>query len=119
MLQIAQLVAPQLLTNSDVVYYTAPISTTSTGSGNVTAKITRAIFVNTDNSAVTLTVGIVPNGGTLVAGNTLINALSIPAGQTYTSMELAGAVLPAGSTLHASAGTTAEIIIMISGLTVQ
>lgn len=115
----AQLVAPQLLTNADAVYYTVPISTTSTGSGNVTAKITRAVFINTAGGAITLTVGIVPNGGSLGAGNTLINALSIPAGQTYISPELAGAVLPAGSTLHASAGTASDIIIMVSGLTLQ
>jgi len=119
MLQLAQLVAPQLLTNTDAVYYTAPISTTSTGSGNVTAKITRAVFINTANSGITLTVGLVPSGGTLAAGNTLINALTIPANQTYISPELAGMVIPAGSTLHASAGTGADIIIIVSGLTFQ
>jgi hypothetical protein len=119
MLQLALLVPPQLLSNADAVYYTAPISTTSTGSGNVTAKITRATFINTANGAITLTVGLVPPQGTLGSGNTLINAFSIPANQTFVSPELAGLVIPAGYTLHASAGTANDIVIVISGLTVQ
>jgi hypothetical protein len=119
MLQLALLVPPQLLTNADAVYYTAPISTTSTGSGNVTAKISRAVFINTANGAITLTVGLVAPGASLTSSNTLINALSIPANQTYTSPELAGLVIPAGYTLHASAGTGADIVIVVSGLTIQ
>lgn len=116
-LMVAQLVAPQLLTNADAVYYTA--SAAATGVSATTAKISRAVFINVDSSAHTVTAGIVPAGGSLTAGNTVINAISIPANSTYTSPELAGAVLPAGSTLHASAAANSVIIVMVSGLTVK
>jgi len=117
MLLLAQLVAPQLLTNADAVYYTTPA--TATGQPAITAKISRAVFINTTGGAITITVAIVPAGGTVVAGNTVINAISIPANQTYTSSELAGAVLPSGTTLHAQASANTSIIIMVSGLTYQ
>lgn len=117
MLLPAQLVAPQFLTNADAVYYTVP--PTATGQAATTAKIARAVFVNTTGGAVTLTVAIVAAGGSVSSGNTVINALSIPANQTYTSQALAGAILPAGTTLHASAGSNTAIQIMVSGLTFQ
>lgn len=115
-LQIKQLVAPQFLATGDAVYYTSPAA--ATGVTATTAKISRAVFINTDSSAHTVTVALVPAGGSVTAGNTVLTAISIPANQTYTSPELAGAVLPAGTTLHALA-SNALVSIMVSGLTVQ
>lgn len=117
MLLIKQLVAPTLLTGTNATYYTAPA--TATGQAAVTAKISRAVFVNTDSSAHTITVSIVAPGGTAATGNTLINAISISAGQTYISPELAGCVLPAGTTIQGLASSASLVIIMISGLTIQ
>jgi len=117
MLLPVQLVAPQFLTNADAVYYTVP--PTATGQAATTAKISRAVFINNTGGAVTLTVALVPAGGSVTSGNTVINALSIPAGQTYTSQALAGAILPAGTSFHASAGSGSAIQIMVSGLTFQ
>lgn len=104
-----QLVAPQQLTNADAAYYTAPTVTS--------AKIGRAVFCNTTGSATTITAGIT-TGGANAASTTLISARSIAPGESYVSPELAGAVIPAGSALHAQAGAGAAVTFTVSGLTI-
>lgn len=105
-----QLVAPQQLGTADATFYTSPTLTT--------AKIGRAVFVNTTASAVTVTAGIT-TGGALGASTTMISAMSLTPGQAYVSPELAGAVLPAGSQLHASSNTASAVTFTASGVIVQ
>lgn len=105
-----QLVAPQQLGTADATFYTSPTQTT--------AKIGRAVFCNTSASAVTVTAGITTSGA-LGASTTMLSAHSIAPGATYVSPELAGAVLPAGSQLHASANTPSAVTFTASGLLVQ
>jgi hypothetical protein len=104
-----QLVAPVQLGNSDAAVYTAPTQTT--------AKIGRAVFTNTTASATTITAGIT-TGGALGAGTTLISARSIAPGESYVSPELAGAVIPAGSTLRVYAGAATTVTFTASGITI-
>ena len=106
----ALLVAAQQLTGSDAVYYTAP--------ANTTAKIGRAVFCNTTGSAATITAGIT-TGVALAAGNEIISARTLAPGETYVSPELAGQVIPAGSTLRALSGTASAITVAVSGITIQ
>ena len=106
----AQLVAPQQLGSADASVYTAPTQTT--------AKIGRAVFTNTSASALTITAGITP-GGALGASTTLIPARPIAPGESYVSPELAGAVIPAGSQIHAHASAAASVTFTASGLVVQ
>lgn len=105
----AQLVGPQQLTNADASYYTAP--------SNTTAKIGRAVFTNTTGGAVTITAGIT-TGGAIASGTTLISGRSLAAGEAYVSPELAGAVIPAGSQIHAQASAGASVTFAVSGLTI-
>lgn len=105
-----QLVAPVQLGAADAPIYTAPTQTT--------AKIGRAVFVNTTASAVTITAGITP-GSALGASTTMISARTVAPGETYVSPELAGAVLPAGSQIHAFASAATSITFTASGLIVQ
>lgn len=105
-----QLVAPQQLGNTDLSFYTAPTSTT--------AKIGRAVFTNTSASAVTVTAGIT-TGGALGASTTMLSAMTLTPGQAYVSPELAAAVLPAGSQLHAFSNTAGAVTFTASGLIVQ
>lgn len=103
-----QLVAPEALSTADTAVYTVATQTT--------VKIGRAIFCNTSTSANNITAGIT-TGGALAASTTLIDALPIAGGATYVSPELAGAVLPAGSQIHAyAAGVT--LTFTASGLTI-
>jgi hypothetical protein len=105
----SQLVAPQQLANADAVIYTAPTQTT--------AKIGRAVFTCTAASATTISAGIT-TGGALGASTTLIAVRPIAPGEAYVSPELAGAVIPAGSTLRAFAGTASAVTVTVSGLTI-
>ena len=104
-----QLVAPVLLAGSDASVYSVPTQTT--------AKLSRAVFTNTSASALTITAGIT-TGGALAAATTMISARSIAPGESYVSPELAGAVLPAGSQLHAFASTASAVSFTASGLTI-
>ncbi len=104
------LVAAQQIAASDTVYYTAPV--------NTTAKIGRAVFVNTTGGAVTVTAGITTNVA-LAAANELISARTIAAGESYVSPELAGQVIVAGSTLRALASAGTSITLAVSGITIQ
>jgi len=89
--------------------YTCPTQTT--------VKIGRAVFTNTTGSATTITAGIT-TGGALTAGTTLISARPIAPGEAYVSPELAGAVIPAGSQIHAYAAAATAVTFTASGLTI-
>lgn len=104
-----QLVAPMQLAAADATVYTAPV--------NTTAKIGRAVFVNTTGSATTITAGIT-TGGAIAAATTLISARPIAPGESYVSPELSGAVIPAGSALRANAGVVTAVTFTVSGLTI-
>ena len=105
----SQLVAPQQLGNADAALYTVPT--------NTAIKIGRVVFTNTTAGAVTITAGIT-TGGALAAATTLISARSLAAGESYVSPELAGAVIPAGSQIHAFASAAASVTFTASGLTI-
>ncbi len=104
-----QLVAPVLLGNSDVSVYTAPAATT--------ARISRAVFCNSSAAAVTITAGLT-TGGAIAAATTLISARPIAIGESYTAPELAGLVIPAGSSLRAFASVASDVSFEASGVTI-
>ena len=107
---LVQLVAPAQLPNADASAYTAPALTS--------AKIGRAVFTNTTGGPVTITAGIT-TGGALAAATTLISAMTLAAGQAYVSPELAGAVIPPGSSLRAYASAATSVTFTASGLIIQ
>lgn len=105
----SQLVPPAQLANADASVYTVP--------ANTTVKIARAVFCNTSGSATTITAGIT-TGGANAASTTLISARPIAPGESYVSPELAGAVIQAGSQLHAFAAAATSVTFTASGLTI-
>lgn len=108
---LLQLVAPAQLAGTDAAaVYTAPALTS--------AKIGRAVFTNTTAGPLTITAGIT-TGGALAAATTLISAMTLAAGQSYVSPELAGAIIPAGSALRAYASAATSITFTMSGLIIQ
>ena len=75
---------------------------------------TTCIFVcNTDSSAVTLSLYVVPSGGTPGNGNIILKDLSIPAGDTY-FMNTEKVVLDNGDTIQGLAGTGSVLTSTIS-----
>lgn len=105
-----QLVAPVLLGSADASLYSSAT--------NTTAQIGRAVFTNTAASAITITAGITA-GGALGASTTMIFQRTLAPGESYVSPELAGAVLPAGSQLHAFASVAASVSFTASGVIIQ
>lgn len=106
-LTLANLVAGSVLTNGVLTYYTAT---------NVRATIQNATVVNTTAGAVTVTIHLVPSGGSPSASNMKISAQSVAAGQSYLCPELIGANVMVGGTIQALASANASLTLMISGL---
>lgn len=96
---------------------TASAATYVTAAGVSKVVIKSAVFTNTDTVARTITVHRVPSAGSASAGNMVISAFSLSAGQAYVAPELANMVLNAGETLQALASTAAVVNINVSGLT--
>lgn len=85
-----------------------------------TAPATKALIdkftgTNTTGSSATLTVKIVPSGGSAGANNTIVSAKALAAGETYGFPELIGQTLNAGDFLSVLAGTASAITIRASG----
>ena len=106
---LAQLVSPELLGATDTSVYSAPTQTT--------AQIGRAVFTNTSTSAVTITAGITASGA--LGATPMIDARILAPGEAYVSTELAGAVIPPGAHLNASASVAAVVAFTASGLLSQ
>jgi hypothetical protein len=89
----------------------------ATASGASKVIIKQATFTNTDTVARTITVYRVPSGGAAAAGNLIIQAQSLSAGQSYDPPSLKNMVLNPGETLQALASTAAVVNVFVSGLT--
>lgn len=107
----ALLIAPIQLTNIVANYLTVP--------SNTTYRIGRAVFVNPTGGALTITAYVVPAAGAPGVANEVIAALNVPAGASYVSPELAGLVLPDGSSIQALASAAASIVLYASGVSIQ
>ena len=90
-----------LLSNSLGTLFTVP--------ANSKVLVTKACFTNTDTVARLLTGNLVRSGGSAGAGNILIDAHSIPAGETYEATELEGQICNAGDFFQAK-GDAASVI---------
>lgn len=88
--------------------YTAPASTTSI--------IKNIIICNTTANAATLTVSLVPSGGSAAASNRIMSTLNINANDTV-AMDLSG-VLATGDFISALQGTSTALTVHITGVEV-
>jgi len=95
------------LTGAAVTYYTAGTGTR--------AVIKKATFVNDDTSAVTVTVNLVPSGGTAGYANRLIKTKTLTAGETWTCYAIENHVLEAAGFISMLASVTAKVGCRISG----
>ena len=103
----AVLQAGSVLTTSAVAYVT--------GAPNVKTLLKRTVFTNTTGGAVTITVYRVPNAGSPITGNIIIEARSIGANGTDLAPELSNMVLNAGDTIQALASAGTSINVFSSG----
>lgn len=70
---------------------------------------------NTDASARTISIHLVPNGGAASAANLITSALSIPAGESVDLPEVKNHVLESGDFVSAIASVASKVVIRASG----
>lgn len=108
---IKQLIATQVLTASAVDLYYSP------SSSNGVTVVTSLIICNTDSSARTFTIHVVPASGSAATGNKIFDNCSIAADTTYVLAYEHGAfVMPANSFLSALADSANVVTITMAGV---
>lgn len=99
-----------LLTGSSATLYTAPTGTTPQPQYT---RITEIILANTHNAAVTVTLYVVPSGGSVGDSTTIFPTTSIPANTRW--KEKCATIINTGGTLRGLAGTADKVCITVSG----
>lgn len=96
------------LTTSVATYYSAP--------ENTSAIIKKLTITNTSGSAVTVTLYLVPSGGTASAANEITSAIPVSAGKAYEAYEMEGHALAPDDSIQALAGAATSLNIRCSGV---
>lgn len=99
-----------ILTGSLVTYYTVPATNTQLKS----VQLTGIRFVNTDSVARTVTLHVIPAGGSASDANVRFKALSIPAGMSL--LYDAEDVLLPGGFIQCKASTASVVILSANGV---
>lgn len=102
-----RLVDGSQLDTTIATYYTAT---------NVRARIDAIVLTNTTAGAETVTLHIVPSGGTADDTNCVLSAKSIAAGASYVPPGAIGQWLEDGGTLQALASAVTAITLVASGV---
>ena len=97
------------LTTSATTLYTAT---------NVKAQIQAFTVLNTSGGAVTVTIHIVPSGGSASNSNMIVQTKSLNAAESYKVIEAVGQWLSAGDTIQALASANTAISSVIGGIEV-
>ncbi len=95
------------LTNAAAIFYTA-------GTG-IRTIIKKATFCNNHSGAVTVTINVIPSGGSAAYGNQITKTKTIAAGDTWSCPDMENHVMEPGGTISMVASVTAVIGVRISG----
>lgn len=87
--------------------YTVPASSA--------VKIATAVLCNTSASAVTISVSVVPSGGTVDGTHVVVSNYSLAANDSVTLTELVGSLLDAGAFISVTCSTGAVITYTLTG----
>ena len=98
------------LTDSAATFYTVPASTWGI--------VKKATFCNDDAIPVTVTINLVPSGGSAAYGNRITKAKALAAGETWSCPDVENHVMEAGGFISMVASVTAKIGVRISGFEV-
>ena len=102
-----QIVKSVTLTGSAAALYTSPLGTWT--------QINKLTCCNTDTASHTVTLYIVPSGGSSGATNVTTSAQAVSPGQTWNSPNEYGQVLNPGDAIWGFADTAAHVTILASG----
>lgn len=105
-----QLISPQQITDAAATYYS---------SVNIKTRIDKMSFTNTDSMAHTVTLYLIPSGGTAGDGNTITSAHGVAAGETWNCPDAVGQILALGGFIQAKADTASVITISAAGATIS
>lgn len=103
---VTPLISAKLAEDAQTTQYTAV---------NCTTIIDKFTGTNTSGANVTISVNIVPNGGTAGGTNLVVDTRTIAPNETYTFPELVGHVVPPSGFISTIAGTASAIVIRASG----
>lgn len=106
-------ITPKRMVSGSQIAATATTYYTAT---NVKARIDSCALTNTTGGAITVTMYLVPSGGTADATNTVLSAYSVAAGQTYVPPGVVGQWLEEGGTLQALASSATSVTLVASGV---
>lgn len=88
-------------------YYTVPANTVTT--------ISACTLTNTTASAITVSMYLVPDLGTVGVTNCVLSGKTVAAGESYNVVSVIGQSLAAAGTLQAVAGAAASVTLIASG----
>lgn len=91
---------------TDTVIYTAT---------DVTTIVDKFIAANTDSSTRTITVNIIPSGGSVGGQNIITSALSLTAGQSLDLPEQKNQILNPGDMISVKASVASKVVVRVSG----
>lgn len=97
----------QFASATDAVVYTAPVGTRTI--------IDKFAACNTDGTARTITVNIIPAGQSVGSQNIITSALSLTAGQSADLPEQKNQILNPGDQISAKASIASKVVIRASG----
>lgn len=95
------------LTDAAATYYTVP-----TGTRGI---IKKATFCNDHSSVVTVTINIVPSGGSAAYGNQITKTKSLAAGETWSCYDVENQVMETGGFISMLASVASKVGVRISG----
>lgn len=102
------LCATQVPTAAETTVYTVPASTY--------VKVAHGVLTNVSASAVTVSVSLVPSGGTADGTHRIVSQFSLPAGDSLPLKDyIAGAMLGPGDFISVSPSAVNAIDVVISG----
>ena len=105
---IPKVLASAQLASGDTTVYTVGASKA--------AKLAKLVLTNTSASAVTVSVSVVPSGGTVDGTHKVVSAYSIAAGDSTAITEAENIWLGAGDFISVNASAATSINVLASGL---
>lgn len=102
------ILASAQLGSGDTTVYTVPASKA--------AKLAKLVLTNVTGAAVTVSVSIVPTGGTIDGTHRVVSGYSLAAGDTTTVTEVEGCWLGQGDLIAVTTSAAAAVDVLVSGL---
>lgn len=84
--------------------------------GSKAAKIAKLVLTNTSGSAVSVSVSLVPSGGSVDTTHRVVSGYNLAAGDSTAVSELEGVWMGDGDFISVTAATASAVDVMLSGL---